>query len=206
MLDFIWEPDYSAEAFVTSPSNAQAYSWLQAIEKWPKNQTLLLGPKYSGKTHLCHIWASHNSAKFFERYSTSFDKAPYVIDQLEEHDPLDLMRLIYHVDPFNLPVLWTCQNQEVIYKLKLNDLKTRLLSLVMVKIEEPDEDMFKSLIRKRCNDFGLHISNECVEYITRRNELTYKAIHEVTLKLHQECLMQQRAPSVSLLHDLFGEC
>lgn len=202
LLDFSWKEDLTDSSFVLGEPNLHVYRWLQNIHIWPTKHTIIVGPHYSGKTHLANIWALSNKAEFVQG-ANDFVLDPnisYVIDSLDKiTDEEYLMRIFYQT---NKEVLWLADSNFLIDDIKLKDLKSRLSAMIKIKIHEPDEVTFKKILKKRCKDFGLNLTAEVLEYLLRRMEITYETINFFVKILHNECLVQQKIPSIVLIHSV----
>lgn len=77
---------FTAERFITSPSNAAARAWLSR-KGWPDGRLWLWGPAGTGKTHLLSVWAQEYDAtvldaRLFSRSSSGGAFAYKVISPL----------------------------------------------------------------------------------------------------------------------------
>lgn len=204
-LEFNWEVDLTDSSFVLAECNEQVYRWLQNTHRWPTNHAMIIGPRFSGKTHLSHIWANRYNAQFIaNNYDPINPDACHVVDSLENlTDENYIMRIFYQVDE---PVLWVARDEyRLDNNISLKDLKTRLAAIVKIKITNPDEDTFKKILKKRCKDFGIYMSSEILEYVVRRIDITYAALEDFVCELHNECLVQQKLPSIMLIHGIFEQ-
>src|SRR4051812_20567128 len=55
-------PVFSADNFVVSTCNEDAWRWIHAWPDWPAHAMLLYGPKGCGKSHLGHVWSERADA------------------------------------------------------------------------------------------------------------------------------------------------
>jgi chromosomal replication initiation ATPase DnaA len=203
ILTFDWGVNYSLNSFVVGKSNRNAFDWLNSDFKWPSNHALLYGPSYSGKTHLANIWSKHKLAFFIDKNfvnkNYSFNNQPLIVDFIENFDnERHLMNIFYHT--ISSPVLWLSKNRCLDFK--LNDLKTRFNSMITFGIEEPDSDLFKKILIKRCLDYGIELNPDCAEYLVRRSDLNYRTINNLANIIHETCLAQCKSPSIYMMHGL----
>jgi len=204
-LDFEWDQNFGDEAFIVDEPNLAACKWIDLPERWPSKHAILTGPSNSGKSHLAWIWARKHNATIIvsANYEINLTSKYLVVDSLEEiNDEEFLMYIFYLSTSLDLVVLWLARSHPKELDIKLNDLYTRFISMMSLKIEEPTEKMFKEILKKRAMDFGLQLNNEILEYTVRRSQITYKAINNIVLRLHYQCLKLNKAPSTTILQDI----
>jgi chromosomal replication initiation ATPase DnaA len=204
-LDFEWDQSFAEDLFIVDQSNLAACKWINSPDRWPGNHAILHGPSNSGKSHLAWIWAKKYNATTLVRPNYNLDlRSKYlVIDSIEEiADEEFFMYIFYLSSSLDLVVLWLSAKHPKELNTKLNDLHTRFVSMMSLKIEEPTEKMFKEILQKRAADFGLQLNHETLEYIARRSEITYKAINDIVLRLHYQCLKLNKPPTTAILQDI----
>ena len=202
ILEFEWYSDKSQESFQVDPCNRSAFLWLSSPQFWHGRQTLLVGPRYSGKTHLSTIWGNLNQASKLTENTELKPNTPLLVDEIEEHEEDLLLDVSNRCENLGVAVLWCTNKHPDIYNLFTNDLRTRLRSMITFEIGEPSEDLFKKIIKKRCTDIGLDINQDCIEYVSQYLELTYLAINNFIIKLNLVCLKKQRQPSICLINEI----
>jgi chromosomal replication initiation ATPase DnaA len=174
-------------------------------DQWPKRQTILTGPRFSGKTHLSRIWQNLTNAVYLNPDHKVKLTHPIIIDELDDYyDEEFLLTLMYELEDSTLPALWITNKSLENYAITIDDLRTRLNSLVTLQIGEPSELLLENILKKRCLDFGLSITNEAVRYSMDHLELTYSAINTFVIKLHLTCLINQRPPSIFTIQDILA--
>jgi chromosomal replication initiation ATPase DnaA len=203
-LDFEWNEDYKSESFIIENCNSRLYKWVMSPQFWPKKQTLLIGPRYSGKTHLANIWQQTNNAIPFNLGSDLELNSYLIIDEVDDYQEDELLKIFDNAELLNITILWSSRTYPDSLNLFNSDIITRLKSVSIMQIEEPSENLFKLIIKKRCHDLGLPITEECLAYAVRYLSITYDAIHNIVEKLHINCLIQQRIPSIPLLSDILS--
>ena len=200
IIDFSWPEDFSKSSFVIAKCNSDVFYMIENVNKWPNLNLLVYGPPFSGKTHLSKIFLKQNCG--IEVNLKNLDdpiKSCCVVDSVEKLPEEKIMGIFYKTRPFNIPVLWISRAPLQFF---LNDLNTRFNSIFSLSIYEPDEDTFKSILIKRCLDYGLIINEEILEYIVRRVDIKYKSINDLVLKLNYYCLEHLKAPSIPILNKI----
>lgn len=206
ILNFEWRERYYEDLFVQSESNTKAIEWLQKMHLWPKNQLIICGPKRSGKSHLASIWAKQNYAQIIKENDLNTEICgPFVVDQIDNIDDLYIKFLFSIAVSKKIPALWIAESKNFIFNLKTPDTQTRMKSLITVQIESPNESLFLQILLKRCQDFGLALPQDLIEYIIRRAPITYEAIDQIANIVHQICLTDKRNPSIDLGHTVISQ-
>lgn len=200
-LNFEWPSDHSSEAFIVDDCNKSAFLWINSPSSL---QTLIVGPRYSGKSHLSSIWCKLNNGIKLKNLDIVDLEKPILIDEIEEYEEDDLLNICNLCDRLGIPALWCTNKHPDIYSLFINDLKTRLCSLVTFEIGEPSENLFKKIMIKRCNDIGLELNQECLDYSCKHLELTYLSLNNFIIKLNFICLKKQKQPSICLINEILN--
>ncbi len=170
-LDLILSPSTSAKAFVNGAANAEAVTALMDVAGWANNILAVIGPKGSGKTHLGHIWAERHNAIILDGGKGFVPRQDYRgralwIDNASNEDEYTLFTLINLTITGELKaLLFSDQNMPSDWKVQLPDLHSRLKNIQVARIQEPDEDLLKSIITKLFMDRGLKVSDNLIEYL-----------------------------------------
>ncbi len=167
--------EYHVENFIVAENNLYAY---KLISSWPdtwgvepyKNTILLIGPKYSGKTHLAHIWKYKADAIFIDSISqinSIYDKySAFIIENIDYNwKELDLLYAFNWLSENNKFALLTMSSSTIdIYTIA--DLVSRLKSLVIVKINLPSQEQIQILLNRYFYKYNLMVSNQVVNYLS----------------------------------------
>lgn len=187
-LPISWSFSKNVRDFVVSDCNRYAFEWL---EKWPlkirSNFVCLVGEKGSGKTHLTRIWADRLGAeylnpenvlsKWFMMTDPETHQKYFVLDDADELEDDMLLFCIYNTikeqDAYLLLTARQCPNR---WNLKYNDIKSRLSTVDILKIQKPGEIAINSIIEKMLLQRGLKSTPDIVEYLANRIERSYESI------------------------------
>lgn len=194
-LPLLWAGGHHAHDFYVGACNQRAVDWLDRYPAWGHHATVLTGPPKSGKSHLASMFAErHGNAvhvmdnavpirdetTLFHRFNTAKDEGQGLL--IVAHDG---------------PALWP---------LALPDLKSRLAATPMVTIETPDDRVLAAVLIKQLRDKGLMAPLPVVDYLTTRMERSFAAVYELSIRLDEAALANQRTLTVkfvaSLLDDL----
>jgi len=189
-INFIWPPELGRASFVVTETNSAIIKWIESYKLWPDQQMILVGQRYSGKTHIGQIWAE-----------LAKDHPHLLVDEIENYTEEQIIQILHLSETDHLAILWCSQ----IHPKNLSYcqyIQTRLSSGLIVEVPQPCENLFRGIFRKRCNDFGLQISDELLDYIANRVPITFASLHDFIFKLNRECLIQQKVPSIALVTTL----
>lgn len=218
-LDFPVRAAQEREDFLVADSNEDAVAWIDCWPGWSGRMLLLVGPAGSGKSHLAAVWRRMSGA---ENVSLA-DLARGGIDALIRHAgrPLlleDLDREIMTSDEeetlfhlFNLlregegSLLMTARQAPVGWALKLADLRSRLGTVAIARIEEPCDGLFAALLIKHFSDRQLAVPPEVVQYIITRLERSFAAAERFVARLDRHALAGKRKITLALVRDLLKE-
>ena len=189
-LPISWALSYKPCDFVVSECNEYAFEWL---EKWPfkirENFVCLVGEKGSGKTHLSRIWASRFSADFMSAHDQIFDKwvdissnessqKYFVLDDADEMNNEILLFYIYNtIKEKNAYLLLTAKSAPSKWNLLLADIKSRISTVNVINIKNPNEDMTCSIIEKMLLQRGITVKENVISYIANTIERSYESIN-----------------------------
>lgn len=201
---FSFSPDVQMQRqdFMVSKCNAEAYGFIDMWPEWITNGLVIYGPKGSGKTHLCHLFADKvNSEKTLPQKVPFYDCGQITLKNVEricnasEIIILENLRekvneeALFHVfNHFNQQgryMLWTALNAPARIPFKIKDLQSRLDMLPAIEIKEPDDIMLRALVIKLFGDRQLIISPEILEYIINNTERSFAFIEKLVQEIDE---------------------
>lgn len=202
-MNFPVQRDYSEESYIVSSYNSHIYdvicnfrdNW--GVKPYPK-ALLLVGSKSSGKTHLANIWSKKSGASFFTGGDFSGN---LVIDDLEKHDPIDLLHAFNMQNESENYLLMTATS---IPKFSLMDLQSRLNATNIIHLDSPDDEMLKVLIAKSFSEMSLKIPADVVDYISRRIARDFYSIQDFACKLNLFSMSEKRKITIPLVKDFLA--
>ena len=202
------------EDYIITDSNNFAFDLIVKILKGETNLGLISGPPYSGKTHLSKILI-----KNARNYKTLYFDRDYqnILDRLEASDILilenidkvkqdkseqDLFHIINFTKENNKKLLMTSRKPISEIDLNLEDLKSRLNSILEAKIKEPDDQLMKLILIKILNDKQLKISPNVIDFLVSRLERSYESINLFIEKIDMFSLEKSKKITIPLISDL----
>ena len=185
-LSYPPKADYAAENFFVSTANEEAYQLVKTGEWGAAPGLYIYGETGCGKTHLSHL----------------FDGI--VIDDIEQYiaNEEDLFHLLNRLREENKKLLCTAKKPPNQLNFKTKDVQSRLIGMLQVKIQAPDEALLKLLLAKQCADRQLKVSPDVINYIASRIERSYTAITEYIIKLDAYALSTRREITIPLARDV----
>lgn len=201
------------ESFLLSNCNKKAFD---AIDGWPdswsSNCLLIVGDRFSGKTHLSNIWQKKAGAEYTNylninellKKSEVLDRNIIVenIDEIEEEFEENLFHIYNRAKEQNKYLLLT--SSKPIYELKFNlpDLKSRISSSLIVNIEKPDEEFQKTLFQKQFLDKQISINEKVIDYIIPRIERSFEANSKIVDILNKKSIETKRNITIPFIKEI----
>lgn len=214
-LPFAFEvtPRFTAEEFLVSPSNTEAFGWVGQWPDWPSYGLALYGPAACGKSHLASLWAVRAEAHIIPAtalVSLSPEALPretprLVIEDLNHvADETRLFHLLNTIKENGGHVLITATEPPARWGVKLPDLASRLAALPAVAIQPPDDALLAALLLKHFADRQLRPGTEAVQYLLTRIDRSFAAVKQVVERLDHASLKAGRNITVPLIKEVLG--
>ena len=202
------------EDYIITDSNNFAFDLIVKMVKGEINFGLISGPPYSGKTHLSKILI-----KNARNYKTLYSDRDYqnILDRFEDsdffilenidkvkHDKFEheLFHIINLAKENNKKLLMTSRKRISEIDLNLEDLKSRLNSILEAKIKEPDDQLMELLLIKIFNDKQLKINPNIIDFLVSRLERSYESINLFIEKIDKFSLEKGKKITIPLINDL----
>ena len=187
---------YKKEDFYVSPSNSEAYDFINSWPNWIKRIVNIFGPSGSGKTHLASILKVKTSClqinsnelteKTFLKFKT---KEGLIVENLNEKISEELLFSLWNIAlQDNKYLLVTSKNPISSYKFKLTDLKSRAKSCICIGIKLPDDNLISVILTKNFSDKQIQIEKKHIDYIIKRIDRSYEKISKFISILDQYSL------------------
>jgi len=200
LFKFNNKKNYHSEDFFVTESNFFAYNLLLKWPNWGKNILNIYGEKFSGKSHLSHIFrgkyggnlinASDLNNDFLSKFKTHQN---LVIDNFNKNIDENIMySLINIIDRDNKFILINSTKPINKLDIKLKDLVSRLNNCIFAKINIPDDELIFAILVKNFSDKQLKINNKYIEYIIKNIDRSYEKIYEFISKIDQLSLKRKR--------------
>ena len=212
ILKFPTNKIYLKEDFYVSPSNQDAYNFINSWPKWIKRIANIFGPPGSGKTHLTSILQSKTlvltiksktlNDKIFFKFKT---KEVLIIENLDEKVSENLLFSIWNMAlQDNKYLLITSDKPINTYKFKLPDLKSRLSSSMIIGVKLPSDDLIGVILTKNFSDKQIKIEKKHVDYIIKRIDRSYEKISQFILTLDKYSLKKGSPFSLKMIKEVLN--
>ena len=158
-LPLDWPQAQDDSRFILSDANTQAFEHFRHWSLWPVKATMLTGPRRSGRSLLARAFVARVNGRLF--------------DQAEGHDEEELFHAWNAAQDSGHPIVMIVDKVPPEWEVTLPDLRTRLAVTPVARIEQPDDEMFRSIIRLLFTDRGLHIPDDALKFVGERVERSY---------------------------------
>ncbi|MBE7637151.1 hypothetical protein GUA87_09875 [Sneathiella sp. P13V-1] len=200
------------EDFLVSEPNAEAVAWIDRWPDWPGPYLLLVGPGQSGKSHLGQVWAKKSNAVTLQASDlqdlditalNELTSQPLLLEDIGEGvDEQSLFHLYNLVKEKGSCVLMTSRTVVSEWELTLPDLKSRMGAVQVVRIGEPDDMLFSSVLLKHFMDKQLQVTPEVLQYLVSRLERSFEAASKTVDDIDLLSLAQKRNITIPLVRSI----
>ena len=210
ILEFPSHKAYKKEDFYVSPSNQQAYDFINSWPRWIKSTVNIFGPSGSGKSHLASILKSKTSClhvnsnelneNIFIKYKT---KEALIIENLDEKISENLLFALWNIAlQDNKYLMITSRKSIVSYKFKLKDLSSRVKSSLIIGIKLPSDDLISVILAKNFSDKQITVEKKHIDYIIKRIDRSYEKISQFILTLDKYSLKKGSPFALKLIKEV----
>ena len=210
ILKFPTQQAYKKEDFYVSPSNQEAYDFINNWPKWIKRIINIFGPVGSGKTHLASILknkttflqvdSSKLNQKTFLKFKT---KEALIIENLDEKISEKLLFSLWNSAlQDNKYLLTTSKTPINSYKFKLRDLISRVNSSLIIGINLPSDDLISVILAKNFSDKQIKVEKKHIDYIIKRIDRSYEKISQFVLILDKYSLKKGSPFGLKLIKEV----
>ncbi len=158
-LPLDWPQAADDDRFLVSDANHEAFEHFRHWSLWPVKATILTGPRRSGRTLLARAFCARVGGQ--------------LVEQAERHDEEALFHAWNAAQESKRPLVMIADEVPPAWAVALPDLRTRIAVTPIARIAEPDDALFKALLRLLFGDRGLHVANEPLRFISDRVERSY---------------------------------
>ena len=176
-LPLDWPQAGDDRRFIISDANRDTYEHFRAWSLWPVKAAILTGPPRSGRTLLARAFVDRVHGRLFDR--------------AERHNEAELFHAWNAAQDDGHPLVMIVDEVPPAWEVALPDLKTRLAVTPIARIEQPDDQLFRSIIRLLFADRGLHIPEEALRFVAERVERSYFMAERVVQAIDQFAIAER---------------
>ena len=210
ILKFPSHQAYKKEDFYVSPSNQEAYDFINSWPKWIKRTVNIFGPSGSGKSHLASILKSKTSCLQIETKNLSDEiffkfktKEVLIIENLDEKVSEKLLFSLWNIAlQDNKYLLITSKKPINSFKFELRDLMSRVTSSLIIGINLPSDDLISVILAKNFSDKQIKVEKKHIDYIIKRIDRSYEKISQFILTLDKYSLKKGSPFSLKLIKEV----
>jgi len=210
ILKFPEHKAYKKEDFYVSPSNQEAYDFINSWPKWIKRIINIFGPSGSGKSHLASILKNKtsciqvNSNELDEKIFLNFKtKEALIIENLDEKISEELLFSLWNIAlQDNKYFLINSIKPINSYQFKLPDLMSRAKSSLIIGINLPSDDLISAIIAKNFSDKQIKVEKKHIDYIIKRIDRSYEKISQFILTLDKYSLKKGSPFGLKLIKEV----
>ena len=210
ILKFPTHQAYKKEDFYVSPSNQEAYDFINNWPKWIKRIVNIFGPSGSGKSHLSsilktktkclEILANELNENIIFEFKT---KEVLIIENFNEKIPEELLFSLWNIAlQDNKYFLINSIKPISSYKFKLPDLTSRVKSSLNIGIKLPSDDLISAIIAKNFSDKQIMVEEKHIDYIIKRIDRSYEKISQFILTLDRYSLKKGSPFGLKLIKEV----
>ena len=172
---------------------------------------IIFGPRGSGKTHLSSIFQENNNSIYLtELRSFNLDLVnkgnSYVVDDFvpgKKYPAKIVMHFLNRVSNVDGSVLFLSRFSPHKMDWGLEDLNSRIRSLISSEIKMPDDLLLYSFMVKYSNDKKLFLSDSHILYILQRIERNFDSVIKIVDKLDLCSLETKQKISYKIIRTIF---
>ena len=210
ILKFPFHQAYKKEDFYVSPSNQEAYDFINSWPKWIKRTVNIFGPSGSGKSHLASILKSKTSCLQIETKKLSDEiffkfktKETLIIENLDRKVSEKLLFSLWNIAlQDNKYLLITSKKPINSVKFKLRDLTSRVTSSLIIGINLPSDDLISVILAKNFSDKQITVEKKHIDYIIKRIDRSYEKISQFILTLDKYSLKKGSPFALKLIKEV----
>ena len=190
-LPLDWPQAQDESRLILSEANRSAFEHFRSWSLWPVKATMLTGPRRSGRSLLARAFVDRVGGRLFEN--------------ADRHDEEELFHAWNSAQDSGKPLVMIVDEVPPAWSVGLPDLRTRLAITPIARIEQPDDALFRSIIRLLFEDRGVHIPDEALKYIGDRVERSYWMAERVVEAIDRFAIAERSRLTLPPIRRALGE-
>jgi chromosomal replication initiation ATPase DnaA len=190
-LPLDWPQAQDASRFILAEANRAAYDHFRSWSLWPVKATMLTGPRRSGRSLLARAFVARVGGRLF--------------DDAQSHDEEELFHAWNAAQDSGRPIVMIVDDVPPLWEVTLPDLRTRLAITPTARIEQPDDGLFRAIIRLLFADRGMHIPDDALRFISERVERSYFMAERVVAAIDRFAIAERARLTLPTIRRALGE-
>ncbi len=190
-LPLDWPQVQDETRFILGAANREAYEHFRGWSLWPVKATILTGPPRSGRSLLARTFVERVHGRLFDR--------------AERHHEAELFHAWNAAQDDGRPLVMIADEVPPQWEVALPDLRTRLAITPIIRIDQPDDELFRAIIRLLFADRGLHIPEEALKYVSERVERSYWMAERVVEAIDRFAIAERSRLTLPTIRRALGE-
>ncbi|HVY35219.1 MAG TPA: DnaA/Hda family protein [Caulobacteraceae bacterium] len=194
---------------MASSANGHALASLDAWPRWPGGVLALVGPEGVGKSHMAMCWAQACGAQTVPAEGpvdyAALAGAPVLYEDADRHAAGREEALFHLINMAAQPgggLLITARTPPSAWPATLADLRSRLNALMVAEVDEPDDTILDSVLRKFFRERNIRPADDVIPYLLRRIERSVPKAREIVIRLDDAADAEGRAISRALARQI----
>ena len=184
-------PSSEEGGYLIAHCNADAHAQLENWALWPHKTAILIGPKSAGKTAM---------AKQFIK-----ETGGLILDDADQEAAETIFHLWNRAATDQKPLLLTATQPVIKWNIALADLRSRLAASLLITLGPPDETMIEGLFQQYFAKRSLSISEETIQFLSKRIERSYENIELLAHKMNIIALERKKPITLAVAKAALSE-
>ena len=190
-LPLDWPQAEDDSRFILGDANREAFDHFRTWSLWPVKATLLTGPRRSGRSLLARGFAARVGGR--------------LIDRAEDHDEEELFHAWNAAQDSGRPLVMVVDEVPPAWEIALPDLRTRLAVTPIARIQQPDDELFRAIVRLLFADRGVHIPDDALRFVSERVERSYWMAERVVEAIDRFAIAERARLTIPTVRRALGE-
>jgi hypothetical protein len=190
-LPLDWPQVQDDSRFILGEANRDAFEHFRGWSMWPVKASILTGPPRSGRSLLARAFVERVHGRLFDR--------------AERHNEAELFHAWNAAQDDGRPLVMIVDEVPPAWEVALPDLRTRLAITPIARIQQPDDELFRAVVRLLFADRGLHIPEEALKFISERVERSYWMAERVVEAIDRFAIAERARLTLPTIRRALGE-
>ena len=208
VFKFPFKTKYYEEDFYVSSNNFAAYKLIESWPNWPGKWLNVYGATGSGKTHLSNILGKKIKKLKITKAKEVDDEIIHelnlleclIIDNYENNINEKLLYSIFnHSKQFENYILINSAQPIKEFSYKLEDLNSRMKSLIYIGIDLPTDDLLQVIISKFFSEKQIKVDPKISNYIINNVDRSYEKMFKFIKDIDHLSLSTGKSININLI-------